>query len=118
MAVPPSEWTIEFYTVARGDSPVLEFVGGLPQEERAKVYFCLRLLREFGTKLGMPYAKPISGHSPLWELRPKANRLIYFAHAGRRFIILHAFSKARQRIPPHEIAIAERRMAELLEREK
>lgn len=113
-----SEWRIEFYTVARGSSPVLGFINDLSEKERAKVYYYLKLLREFGTRLTMPYAKPISGHSPLWELRPKPNRLIYFAHTGCRLIILHAFPKPRQKIPARHIATAERRMAEFLEREK
>ena len=118
MATQLSKWIVEFYTVARGTSPALEFINSLLKDERAKVHFCLKLLREFGTGLGMPHAKPVSGHSPLWELRPGANRLIYFSYTGRRFIILHAFSKPRRRIPPREIATAERRMAEFLEREK
>ncbi len=112
------EWKIEFYTVARGTSPPLEFINSLPKNEQAKVYFSLKLLREFGTKLGLPHAKPVSGHSPLWELRPGSNRLIYFAHTGRRLIILHAFSKKRPRLAAREIDTSERRLAEFTEREK
>jgi phage-related protein len=113
-----SNWRIEFYTVARGSSPVLEFINDLSEKERAKVYDYLRLLREFGTQLGMPYAKPISGHKPLWELRPKSNRLIYFAYTDRRFIVLHAFPKPRRKIPARHINTANQRMAEFLRRER
>ena len=118
MATQPSKWAVEFYTVARGTSPALEFINGLPKSERAKVYSCLKLLRECGTDVGMPHAKSVSGHKPLWELRPGSNRLIYFAHTGRRIIILHAFPKSQWKIPKREIATAERRLADFLEREK
>jgi phage-related protein len=113
-----SNWTVEFHTTARGSSPVVEFINGLTEEEQAKIRNHLRLLREFGTDLGMPQVKPVSGHKPLWELRPLPNRLLYFAYTGRRMIILHAFPKRRGRIPPRDIATAERRLAEFLRREK
>ena len=109
------QWTVGFYRNARGKSPAKEFVDGLPARERAKVYNYLRLLREFGINLRMPYAEPLSGHSPLWELRPGAIRLIYFAHTGRMFVILHAFRKKSRKIPSQEIVVAERRMFEFLE---
>ncbi len=111
-------WTIEFYADARGTSDVLEFMNGLQDQERAKAYYCLRLLREFGTQLGMPHARPLTGHKPLWELRPGAIRLLYFADAGRRFIILYAFRKRGQKTPSRHIATAEKRMAEFLEGER
>ena len=118
MTTQPSKWTVEFYTVARGTCPALEYIKSLPKNESAKVYSCLKLLREFGTDVGMPHAKPISGHKPLWELRPGSNRLIYFAHTGCRIIVLHAFRKSQWKIPKREIATAERRLADFLEREK
>ena len=118
MARQPPEWTIEFYANIRGESTVAESLNGLAQKDQAKVYNCLRLLGELGTKVGMPHARPISGHPPLWELRPGAIRVIYFAHTGRRFIILHAFRKTRRKTPSRHFTTAERRMAEFLEREK
>jgi len=119
MHPPPQQpdWTIEFYTDRRGHSPVVEFINALPVREQAEVRNALRLLREFGTLLGMPHARPLTGHHKLWELRPGPNRLLYFAHTGRRFVILHGFRKRSQRTLAREIRIAERRMAEILERE-
>jgi phage-related protein len=60
----------------------------------------------------MPHAKPISG--TLWELRPGANRFFCFAYANRRFVILHTYRKQSQKTPPQELALAERRLAEVL----
>jgi len=63
----------------------------------------------------------IKGHRKLWELRVQvaksAYRVFYFAHTGRHFVMLHTFLKKTQKTPRQEIAIAERRMEKLLERE-
>lgn len=80
--------------------------------------YCLDLLREFGVLLRMPYAREIKGHKPLWELRPQPIRLIYFAHTGRRFIILHALRKKTRKLKTKDIGKAERRMEEFSERER
>lgn len=108
-------WRIVFYTDRRGKSPVVEFLDRLSTHERAEAENAFRLLREFGTLLGLPHARPISGHSKLWELRPGPNRIFYFAHVGRSFVLLHAYRKQGQKAPAREITIAEKRMAEILE---
>jgi len=111
-----SKWSVEFYTDRRGKSDIGEFINRLPVRDRAKVRNALRLLREFGVLLKLPHARHIKRE--LWELRAGAIRLLYFAHTRRRFIILHGFRKKTRRTPRWEIAIAERRMAELLEGEQ
>jgi phage-related protein len=115
--MPPAHWSIEFYVDTRGQSPVSEFLAMLSKVERVEARNAFRLLQEFGTTLGMPHARPLTGHDKLWELRAGPNRLLYFAHIGRRFVILHGFRKKSQRTPIREIATAERRMANYLERE-
>ncbi|MFZ1465030.1 MAG: type II toxin-antitoxin system RelE/ParE family toxin [Anaerolineae bacterium] len=45
---------------------------------------------------------------------PGANRFFYFAYVDRRFVILHAYRKQSQKTPPQELALAERRLAEVL----
>ena len=108
-------WRIVFYVDRRGKSAVLDFLNGLNGRERAEAENTFRLLREFGTLLGMPHARPVSAHPKLWELRPGPNRIFYFANAGRGFVLLHAYRKQGQKAPAREIAIAERRMAEIVE---
>ena len=61
----PPTWAVEFYTDARDRSPVGEFLDALPEPERVEARNALRLLREFGTLLGMPHARPLSGHRKL-----------------------------------------------------
>jgi phage-related protein len=112
------EWAVEFYTDAQGKSAAEEFLDRLPDQERARVRNVLRLLREFGALLQMPHARPMTGHRKLWELRAGAIRLLYFAYTGQRMIVLHAFRKKSGKTPAQEIATAERRMSEFLEREE
>ena len=90
-------WQIEFYTNRRGRSPVLDFINGLPVRERAAVRNVLRLLREFGTLLRLPHARPL--RDKVWELRPRDIRLLYFAHTDRRLCYMD-FVKSRTK-PQH-----------------
>ena len=106
-------WSIVFYKDRRGKCPPLEFIEELPVMEQAKIRNALRLLQEFGTKLAMPHAKPIQGK--LWELRPGGIRLFYFAYIEQQFVILHGYRKQSQKAPGGEIAIAMRRMQELMD---
>jgi len=106
-------WSIVFYKDHRGKCPPLEFIEELPVMEQAKIRNALRLLQEFGTNLSMPHAKPIQGK--LWELRPGGIRLFYFAYIEQQFVILHGYRKQSQKTPGGEIAIALRRMQELMD---
>ena len=106
-------WSIVFYKGHRGKCPPLEFIEELPVMEQAKIRNALRLLQEFGTNLSMPHAKPIQGK--LWELRPGGIRLFYFAYIEQQFVILHGYRKQSQKAPSGEIAIALRRMQELMD---
>jgi len=117
MSTQQPQWQVEFYTDVRGKSAVIELINELPARDRAKVRNALRLLCEFGILLQMPHSRPISGSGGLWELRPGAIRLLYFAHTQRSMIILHAFRKKSLKTPRQEIAIAERRKSEFLEGE-
>jgi phage-related protein len=111
-----AEWEVRFYT--EGDKcPVQEFIDSLPIREQAAIAHYIELLRMTGTLLTFPYVSKVTGHDNLWELRPKPNRLLYFAHTGRQFIILHAFRKKSKKTPRREIQTAERRMKRFLEGE-
>jgi phage-related protein len=105
-------WSIIFYTDHRGKCPPLEFINELPVMEQAKIRNALRLLQEFGTSLGMPHARRVQGK--LWELRPGGIRLFYFAYVERQFVILHGYRKQGMKASEREIAIALRRMEELV----
>jgi phage-related protein len=114
-------WEVVFYEDERGRRPVWEFMRSLPGKHRAKIARSLDLLEEFGLTLGAPHARSVKGHRKLWELRVQvarnAYRLFYFAHIEQRLVMLHGFQKKAQKTPHQEIAIAEQRMRDLLERE-
>jgi phage-related protein/transcriptional regulator with XRE-family HTH domain len=88
-------WTIPFYTDANGRSPVQEFIDSLSEKQQAKLLRSITLLRDLGTTLREPDAKPLG--DGLWELRPQFGgegfRIVYFLWTGRRFVLLHAFKK-------------------------
>ena len=115
MMTPLARWRIVFYEDVRGRNPVQEYLDQLPVQEQVEAEEAFALMREFGILLGMLHARPVTGHAPLWELRPGANRIFYFAHTGRQFVLLHAFRKQSQKTPEREIRLAERRLAQFLE---
>ena len=115
MALQSRPWRLSFYVDSRGRNPVREYLDGLPLAERVDVEEAMKLLREFGVLLRMPHARPITGHAPLWELRPGAQRVLYFAYTGRQFVLLHTFRKQGNKTPIQEIRLAEKRLAEFLE---
>jgi len=112
-------WTVEIYTDARGNAPVRDFIDSLPEKHQGRIARTIDLLEQFGLQLGSPYTKHLRGK--LWELRIRAGRrayrIIYFAHPGQRFILLHGFLKRTRKTQRKDLEIAERRMADFLERE-
>lgn len=111
-------WEIVVYQDEQARQPVSDFIASLPQKDQARVYWTLDLLREFGLDLGMPYARHVQGK--LWELRVRSGRniyrILYFAHTGQRFVLLHAFEKKTRKMPRRELAVAEHRLADVLAR--
>jgi phage-related protein len=107
-------WRIEFYKDRRGRLPAVDFLNSLPDRERAEALRIIDLLQLYGLSLGMPHARPIAG---MWELRAGPGRFFYVAIQDRRFVILHGYRKKSQAAPQREIDTAQRRWADLLDRE-
>ena len=114
------QWYIEFYETERGRKPVEEFLKDLPGSHETKVNILIQRLSQEGNMLGFPFTKTISGK--LRELRiqvsPNAYRIFYFLFAGRKIILLHAFTKKSQEIPRKEIEVAKDRMKNYIRRHK
>ncbi|NEO22686.1 MAG: type II toxin-antitoxin system RelE/ParE family toxin [Moorea sp. SIO4A1] len=114
------QWKVEFYQLANGSSPPLDWFFEQDTKVQAKFARIFKLLQEHGISLGMPHVRPIK-NSKLFEIRveQKTNiyRIFYFAYTGRRFILLHGFQKKTQKTPAKEIEIAESRRAEFLAQE-
>jgi len=112
------KWKIDYYDIPSGRKPVEEFIKNLPEKPRSRIYYTLELLEELGVNLGLPHAKKVTG-TPLWELRilgENSLRFFYVAKIDQAFLLLHGFSKKRQKIPRKEIKIALERLKEYRKR--
>ena len=103
-----ARWKIIYYKSASGNFQVKEFIDSLGDVPKARVYNTLELITEFGVNLGLPRAKKVTATS-LWELRilgEKSIRIFYIARTGKKFLLLHVFTKKRQKTPIKEIKTA------------
>jgi phage-related protein len=118
------EWQIEFYEFTGGEKPVFNFIENLPTKDKAKVYFELELLEEYGIQLGPPRAIKIEGerYKGLWELRIKFSsnsyRIFYFLYTQKSFILLHANMKKKNKTSKNDLEISRQRMLDYKERFK
>ena len=110
------EWQIDFYK-SKDKSPVEEWLSAIDASARSKLLRNMSLLKSHGLELRMPYVRPIG--KKLYEVRAKDSkgiyRLLYFAHTGKRFVMLHGFTKKTQKTPASDIDIAMKRMEEVID---
>ncbi len=103
-------------------SPVVSYIMTLSAKEKAKILREIDLLEKFGTQLGMPHSRKITGTDELWELRIKFSnnnhRVFYFQSINNVFVLLHAFHKKTQKTPKKEINLALKRINQYKQREE
>ena len=109
------QWTVEFFINHDNTKPVKVWLLELEENTRSKLLRNIDLLERLGLGIREPYVKHLEGK--LYELRTKdykgIYRIIYVAHTGRKFILLHGFMKKTQKTPRKELAIARERLKEL-----
>lgn len=108
------KWEIIYYETFQGGSPVFEFIQNLAPNVKSKVIAVMNLLKEFGTLVGPPHSKKVTG-TPLWELRILGSdniRIFYVAIIDRKFLLLHGFQKKKQKTDKREIRTATDRLTE------
>jgi len=95
-----------FYTTERGDSPLDDFLDDLD------------LLEEQGPNLKRPYADLVRGNIRELRIRHTSNqyRILYFFQVRDQVVLVHAFSKKTQQLKKADLDLAERRMADWLQR--
>jgi len=107
------DWHVSFYMDSAGREPVKEFILDEPEGAIAEILHVFKLLKEFNIGLGMPYVDKI-GKSGLRELRIKHGsdiyRVYFFAHTGRKFVLLHAIKKKTDKILQNDVNLAIDRM--------
>lgn len=90
-----------------------KFIDSLNESARANISKSIRLLRDYGYQLRLPYTKKLT--DKIFELRVRGRqqiRLLYVFHKGE-IAILHVFIKKTQKIPGKEITTAENRLQNL-----
>ena len=106
--------TVIYYPDARGNTPVLAFLLGLPQDDKQKAFAYISYLEEQGEALRRPVAEYLG--DTLYELRPKQVRILYAFVGKGTAVILHAFRKKTGPVPPAEQRLARLRLAEFQQR--
>jgi phage-related protein len=71
---------------------------------------------QYGWPVGMPLCRALGGG--LWEVRStlpsrRIARMLFFVHENRIGVV-HGFIKKTQRTPPDDLALARRRMMEMM----
>jgi len=105
---------VVYYVDEKGRSPVLEDIRALTPKEQQKFFAYISLLEEQGEELRRPIADYVG--DKLYELRPKAHRVLYFFLLRDHAVIVHVFRKRTDRLPEAEKRIALNRMVDFLQR--
>ncbi len=104
-----------FYQTAAGKEPVREWLLGLDAHDRRIIGQDIATA-EYGWPIGMPLCKFL-GHG-LWEVRSHlySGRIarVIFSELKGQMVLLHAFVKKSQQISQRDIALARKRLKELL----
>jgi phage-related protein len=115
MTVPLSAIPVVFYRTAQGGEPLREWLRTLPSEDRRTIGRDLAVI-QYGWPVGMPLVRALG--SGLWEVRSslpsrRIARMLFFVHENRIGVV-HGFIKKTQRTRPDDLALARRRMAEMM----
>jgi phage-related protein len=110
-----TEIQVAFYRTSVGTEPVLEWLRGLPAEDRRAIGTDLATV-QFGWPIGMPLCRSFG--RGLWEVRSdlpsrRIARLLFFVE-GNRIGVVHGFIKKTRKTPADDLALARRRMKEMM----
>lgn len=105
-----SRWRVVYYT-SREENPVSDFLDSLSSAQQTKLLRIFHNINEHGLDSVIPHHKKLEG-TPFWEIRVlgKDNlRVIYIVPTQFYVLLLHGFSKKKQKTPPKEIEKAKNR---------
>jgi phage-related protein len=103
-----------FFAKHNKRSPIKTFLDKSDEGVRTKTLRQLKYVQEFGLTPAIRNIKKLK-RTPLWELRilGKDNiRIICAALPNEKIVVLHIFSKKKQKTPKNEIAVALQRYRE------
>lgn len=109
------EIPVRFYRSATGAEPVRDWLRTLPKPDRLAIGKDLATI-QVGWPIGMPLCRALGGG--LWEVRSRlpSNRIarLLFFSADDRLGVVHGFVKKTQKTPPDDLALARKRMKEMM----
>ncbi len=101
---------IEFWQNESGRNPVLEFIGGQPNNAAGRITKVIGDLERHGMKLiGSSKMKPLTGYQNLYELIIDFKGVFYrivFCIVENTGHMLEAFKKKKNRTPERHIKVA------------
>jgi phage-related protein len=109
----PQKTPLSFYCAPSGAQPVLEWLKGLPADER-KVIGRDLMRAQWRWPVGMPLCRSMGGG--LWEVRsnlPSARIARVLFCVDDKLVALHGFIKKTEKIPDAELKLAKKRMKEV-----
>lgn len=105
-------WAIEWFETEAGNLPVLEWLQDLSEKEQGLVLWHIEQLALLGLEAQMPLVRPLG--NKLYELRIRTRgrnqRIAYFAASGKKFVLVHGFTKKQKTTPQSEKEVALKRM--------
>ena len=112
---------IVFYRTESGASPIEDFLDSLSSKQAQRVAWVLRLVEEIAS-VPAQYFKKLPGTQDVWEVRVQSGsdtlRLLGFLFGSRSLVLTNGFAKKTAKIPPREIALAEQRKRDYLNRSR
>ena len=109
------QWKINYYHNQNNKSPVKEWLDDIGNEPKAEIFRVFEMMQRYGIELGLPFIRPLE--HKIYEVRAKDKsgiyRVLYFAHTGKTFVMLHGFQKKTPATPRKELDIALKRMKEV-----
>ena len=112
---------IIFYKTEKGVCPIEMFLDSLNAKQAKKVVWVLQIVEEFAV-VPIQYFKKLEGTDDIWEVRVDSGsntfRLLGFFDKGNLVVLTNGFAKKTQKTPQTEIALAENRKKDWLERKR
>jgi len=95
-----SEFTIEWYYDANGNSQALEYLMNLDTSNQHKVFYLFKRLGDFG-KIS-DKTKFRNEGDQIFSFKPKPDRFLAFFVKGKKVIVTNAFQKKSNKLPKDE----------------
>lgn len=107
---------VQFYRTSAGNSPVEKFISKLPAIDQGDFTEVYDGIKEFGLGFSEVEFRHLKGK--LWEIKFRASsggyRIAYVMLEQDSMVWLHAFKKDGQKTNAEDLALAEKRLKEVL----